>query len=64
MGKGRSSGIKHKAVQQGISAGMDIVTRVGGPPPPTKAELRASIPTYDSSLIKKIETGKKAIKKG
>lgn len=63
MGKQRSSGNKQKAVQQRIAGGMDIVTRVGGAPAPTKAELRAAIPAYDPSIIKKIETGKKAIKK-
>lgn len=62
MGKGRASSNKFKAVQQGIAAGMDIVTRVDGSPMPTKAELRASIPAYDPAIVKKIELGKKALK--
>lgn len=56
MGKGRSSSTAYKATQQRISAGMDIVTRVDGTPVPTKAELRASIPAYDESMVKRIET--------
>lgn len=63
MGKGRSGSNSYKATQQKIARGMDLVTRVDGKPAPSKAELRASIPTYDPSMIKKVETGKKAIKK-
>lgn len=44
-----------RAMQQKIAAGMDIVTRVGGEAPPSKAELRASIPAYDESMVKKID---------
>lgn len=64
MGKGRSGSNAYKAVQQKIAAGMDIVTRVDGKAAPTKAELRASIPAYDPTMIKRVETGKKTIKKG
>lgn len=64
MSKGRAAGNAYKAVQQKIAAGMDIVTRIDGKPAPTKAELRASIPAYDPSMIKRVETGKKTIKKG
>lgn len=66
MSKGRSSSTAYKATQQRIAAGMDIVTRVDGTPMPTKAELRASIPAYDESLVKRIEAppkGKRATKR-
>ncbi len=63
MSKGRGSSTAYKAVQQRIAAGMDIVTRIDGTPVPTKAELRASIPAYDPSMITKVAAGKTALKK-
>ena len=63
MGKARAGSNAYKAVQQKIAGGMDIVTRIDGTPAPSKAELRASIPDYDPSMIKRVETGKKTIKK-
>lgn len=51
-----------KAMQQRIAAGMDLVTRIGGEPVPTKAELRASIPAYDESKVQKIPPNAKSKK--
>ena len=64
MGKQRSGGNKQRAMQQQIASGMDRVTKDWAGGQPTKADLRAMIPTYDETLVRKIETGKKTIKKG
>jgi len=52
MGKVRASGNGQKAMRQHIDAGMDQNLKDVGAP--SKAELRASIPAYDPSMIKKI----------
>jgi hypothetical protein len=66
MGRNRSSDKAHRAVQQKIQAGMDIVTS-SYLVQPTKAELRAMIPHYDESMVTRIAPkikGKKAAGKG
>jgi hypothetical protein len=55
MGKNRGSDKKHRAMQQHIQAGYDIVTKLGSVKQPSKAELRASMPLYDESMVKRIE---------
>jgi hypothetical protein len=52
MGKNRASDKKHRAMQQHIQAGYDIVTKAGLVKQPSKAELRASVPPYDESIVK------------
>jgi hypothetical protein len=42
-------------MQQHIQAGYDIVTKAGSVKQPSKAELRASVPPYDESIVKRIE---------
>jgi hypothetical protein len=54
MGKGRSSEKAYRAVQQKIQAGMDLVTRGRNLGQQSKAEVRASIPPYDESVVKRI----------
>lgn len=49
-------------MQQQIAAGMDRVLKSVGEP--TKAEMRAAIPAYDPSMIKKIPAGKSGTKGG
>ena len=63
MGKQRSGGNKQRAMQQQIASGMDRVTKDYAAGAPTKADLRSMIPAYDESLVKKIETGKKTVKR-
>lgn len=63
MGKQRSSSNTQRAMQQQIASGMDRVTKEWSGDQPTKADLRAMIPTYDEALVKKIEPGKKTIKR-
>ena len=55
MGKGRSSDKKYRAVQQRIQTGMDIVTKGSNLEQPSKAALRAGIPAYDESMVRRIE---------
>ncbi|GJD97430.1 hypothetical protein [Methylobacterium iners] len=43
----------HRAVLERRAAGADIALREAQP---SKAELRASIPAYDESMVKRIET--------
>ncbi len=54
MAKGRSTTAQQRASQQRIAAGYNVVTSSAVIDQPSKAELRASIPTYDESMIKKI----------
>lgn len=54
MAKGRSTVAQQRATQQKIAAGYNIVTSSSSIEQPSKAELRASIPVYDESMIKKI----------
>lgn len=54
MAKGRSTVAQQRANQQRIAAGYNIVTSSSVIDEPSKAELRASIPPYDESMIKKI----------
>lgn len=53
----------HRAVLERRAAGFDVSLQTGGQPQQTKAELRASIPAYDESMVKRIETPPKG-KKG
>ncbi len=54
MAKGRSTVAQQRATQQRIAAGYNIVTSSSHIEQPSKADLRASIPAYDESMIKKI----------
>lgn len=54
MAKGRSTIAQQRATQQRIAAGYNIVTSSSAIGEPSKAELRASIPAYDESMVKKI----------
>lgn len=54
MAKGRSTVAQQRATQQRIAAGYNIVTSSTHIEQPSKADLRASIPAYDPSMIKKI----------
>ncbi len=54
MAKGRSTTAQQRANQQRILAGYNIVTSSSVIDQPSKAELRASIPAYDESMVKKI----------
>lgn len=54
MAKGRSTVAQQRANQQRIAAGYNIVTSSSALEQPSKAELRASIPAYDESMVKKI----------
>lgn len=54
MGKSRSTDKAYRAVQQKIQAGMNIVTQGGNLSQPSKAEIRASIPPYDESMVKRV----------
>jgi hypothetical protein len=56
MGKNRSSDKSRRAMQQHINAGYDIVTKGAYLKQPSKAELRASVPPYDESMVKRIES--------
>lgn len=65
MGKGRSSSNSFKATQQRIDAGYNIVTSGPVVNQPSKAALRAQIPAYDESMVRRIEAkpkGKKSPK--
>jgi hypothetical protein len=53
---GRAADRAHRAVLERRAAGADAAFRNGGENAPTKAELRASIPAYDESMVKRIET--------
>ena len=59
MAKGRSGANAQRAMQQRISAGMFIVTQAGAISAPSKADLRASIPAYDESMVKRVEAAPK-----
>ncbi|MGO7367081.1 hypothetical protein [Rhizobium leguminosarum] len=54
MAKGRSTVAQQRANQQRIANGYNVVTSSAVIDQPSKAELRASIPAYDESLVKKI----------
>ena len=54
MAKGRSSSVQQRANQQRIEAGYNVVTSTSVTNQPSKAEMRASIPVYDESMVKKI----------
>lgn len=54
MAKGRSTVAQQRATQQRIAAGYNIVTSSASIEQPSKAKLRASIPVYDESMVKKI----------
>jgi len=54
MAKGRSTVAQQRANQQRIAHGYSVVTSSAVIDQPSKAELRASIPAYDESLVKKI----------
>lgn len=56
----------HRAVLERRAAGFDTSFQTGGQPQQTKAELRASIPAYDESMVKRIEApakGKRGTKR-
>ena len=59
MAKGRAGGNAQKAMQQRIAGGMAIVTQGAVLSQPSKAELRAMVPEYDESLVKRIPPGVK-----
>ena len=54
MGKSRSSDKQRRATQQRIDAGMSIVTSGPVVSEPSKAKLRAMIPSYDEAMVKRI----------
>jgi preprotein translocase subunit YajC len=64
MGKNRSTDKAHRAMQQRIQAGMNIVTQAGVLSQPSKAELRAMIPAYNESIVRRIETKPRKSKSG
>lgn len=55
----RAADKAHRAVLERRSAGSDSAGRTGGVSEPSKAELRASIPAYDESMVKRIATPEK-----
>ena len=59
MSKGRSGANAQKAMQQRIAGGMAVVTQGAVLAQPSKAELRAMVPSYDESLVQKIPPGVK-----
>lgn len=52
---GRGADRAHRAVLERRAAGFETSFQTGGEPQKTKAELRASIPAYDESMVKRIE---------
>jgi len=54
MAKGRSSGSHQRANEQRIAAGYNVATSSAVIGQPSKADLRASIPAYDESMVKKV----------
>lgn len=54
MAKGRSGNNSQRAMQQKIDAGYGLVTSGSVIGQPSKEELRAAIPAYDESMVKKI----------
>jgi hypothetical protein len=64
VGKGRSTDKSYRAMQQKIQAGMDVVTEGTHLAQPSKAQLRASVPPYDESMVRRIPTGSKRKKTG
>ena len=63
MGKNRSTSKAHRATQQKIQAGMSLVTQAGRLAQPSKADIRASIPPYDESMVKRIKPNVKGMKR-
>jgi hypothetical protein len=55
MAKGRSGRNQPRAMQQRIEAGYNIVTSSSVINQPSKAALRASIPVYEESIVKRID---------
>jgi hypothetical protein len=55
MGKSRSSDKSRRAMQQHIKTGYDLVAKGVYAREPSKAELRASVPPYDESMVRRIE---------
>lgn len=55
----RAADKQHRAVLERRAAGADTSFRTGGVVEPSKAELRASIPAYDESMVKRIVTPEK-----
>lgn len=55
MAKGRSTSAQQRANQQRIESGYNVVTSSPVTGQPSKAELRASIPAYDETMVRKIE---------
>jgi hypothetical protein len=64
MGKNRSTDKAHRAMQQKIQAGMAVVTQGSVLAQPSKAELRAMVPPYDESMVKRIPPNVKGKKPG
>ena len=58
MAKNRVLSPAQKAIRQSIDAGFASSSALGERMM-TKAELRASIPSYDESLVKKVQPKKK-----
>lgn len=56
MPGGRNKGSKKtgRAVQQKIDAGMDLIFKYVYRREPSKAEIRAAMPTYDESMVRRI----------
>lgn len=51
---------RRRAVQQKIQGGMDLISKAVHNGEPSKAQLRASIPAYDETMVRRIEaTGKR-----
>jgi hypothetical protein len=46
---------KRRAVQQKIQGGMDLISKAVHNGEASKAALRASIPTYDEAMVRRIE---------
>lgn len=61
---GRSSENKRRAMQQKIQGGMDLVSKHVHQGVHSKAELRAMIPPYDETMVKRIEPNVKGKKAG
>lgn len=51
------------ATQQKNANETKIVTRMGGKSAPNNREARTSIPTYDRSSVKKVQTGMRGLKR-
>lgn len=49
-----------RAIEQKIQGGMDLISKAVHRKEPSKAELRAMIPSYDPSIVRRIEPNVKS----